>query len=160
MHHSVVVGALTLIELVVTVAIISILATGILPMAKMMAQREKEKELRTSLRNMREAIDAYKKLFDEGRVRKSSRESGYPPNLAVLVEGVEDEKDPKKQKIRFLRKIPTDPMNTDLNIPAEQTWGLRSYASEAIDPQAGDDVFDIYSLSTNTGLNGRPYRVW
>ena len=150
----------TLIELVVTVAIISILATGILPMAKMMAQREKEKELRTSLRNMREAIDAYKKLFDEGRVRKSSRESGYPPNLAVLVEGVEDEKDPKKQKIRFLRKIPTDPMNTDLNIPAEQTWGLRSYASEAIDPQAGDDVFDIYSLSTNTGLNGRPYRVW
>ncbi len=150
----------TLIELVVTVAIISILATGILPMAKMMAQREKEKELRASLRNMREAIDAYKKLFDEGRVRKSSRESGYPPNLAVLVEGVEDEKDPKKQKIRFLRKIPTDPMNTDLNIPAEQTWGLRSYASEAIDPQAGDDVFDIYSLSTNTGLNGRPYRVW
>lgn len=150
----------TLIELVVTVAIISILATGILPMAKMMAQREKEKELRTSLRNMREAIDAYKILFDEGRIRKTSRESGYPPNLAVLVEGVEDEKDPKKQKIRFLRKIPADPMNTDLNIPAEQTWGLRSYASEAIDPQAGDDVFDIYSLSTNTGLNGRPYRVW
>ena len=150
----------TLIELVVTVAIISILATGILPMAKMMAQREKEKELRTSLRNMREAIDAYKILFDEGRIRKTSRQSGYPPNLAVLVEGVEDEKDPKKQKIRFMRKIPADPMNTDLNIPAEQTWGLRSYASEAIDPQAGDDVFDIYSLSTNTGLNGRPYRVW
>jgi len=150
----------TLIELVVTVAIISILATGILPMAKMIAQREKEKELRSSLRNMREAIDAYKKLFDEGRIRKTSRESGYPPNLAVLVEGVEDEKDPKKNKIRFLRKIPADPMNTDPNIPAEQTWGLRSYSSDANDPQVGDDVFDIYSLSTGMGLNGRPYRVW
>ena len=87
----------TLIELVVTVAIISILATGILPMAKMIAQREKEKELRTSLRNMREAIDTYKKLFDEGRIRKISGQSGYPPNLAVLVKGVEDEKDPKKK---------------------------------------------------------------
>ena len=150
----------TLIELVITVAIIGILATGILPMAKMIAQREKEKELRASLRNVREAIDAYKKLFDEGRIRKTPRQSGYPPNLGVLVEGVEDEKDPKKQKIRFLRKIPADPMNTDSNIPPEQTWGLRSYASEANDPQAGEDVFDIYSLSMQTGLNGRPYREW
>lgn len=150
----------TLIELVVTVAIISILATGILPMAKMIAQREKEKELRTSLRNMREAIDTYKKLFDEGRIRKISGQSGYPPNLAVLVKGVEDEKDPKKNKIRLLRKIPVDPMNTDRNTHAEHTWGLRSYASEANDPQAGDDVFDIYSLSTGTGLNGRAYRSW
>lgn len=150
----------TLIELVVTVAIVSILATGILPMAKLVAQREKEKELRSSLRIMREAIDAYKKAFDEKRIREAPGQSGYPPTLAVLVEGVPDEKDPQKHTIRFLRKIPADPMSIDPNIPAEQTWGLRSYASEADSPQAGDDVYDIYSLSMRTGLNGRPYSAW
>jgi general secretion pathway protein G len=150
----------TLIELVVTVAIVSILAAGILPVAKLAAQREKEKELRASLRNMREAIDAYKKYFDEGKIRKTPGQSGYPPSLTVLVEGVTDEKDPQKTRIRFLRKIPADPMSTDPDIPAEQTWGLRSYASEADDPQAGDDVYDVYSLSPREGLNGRPYSAW
>jgi general secretion pathway protein G len=150
----------TLIELVVTVAIVSILATGILPIAKLVAQREKEKELRASLRNMREAIDTYKKFFDEGRIRKTLGQSGYPTSLVVLTEGVVDEKDPEKHKIRFLRKIPVDPMSADPNIPAEQTWGLRSYASEANDPQAGNDVYDVYSLSKRTGVNGRPYSAW
>jgi general secretion pathway protein G len=150
----------TLIELVVTVAIISILASGILPMAKLVAQRENEKELRASLRNMREAIDAYKKAFDDKRIRAAPGQSGYPPSLAVLVEGVLDETDPEKHKIRFLRKIPADPMNIDPSIPAEQTWGLRSYASESNDPQTGDDVYDVYSMSTRTGLNGRPYSAW
>ncbi len=149
-----------MVELVVTVAIISILAAGILPIAKLTAQREKEKELRTSLRNMREAIDAYKKAFDEKRIRATPGQSGYPPSLIVLVEGVPDELDAQKHKIRFLRKIPADPMSIDPAIPAEQTWGLRSYASEANNPQAGDDVYDVYSLSTNTGLNGRPYALW
>ncbi|MBY0577316.1 MAG: type II secretion system GspH family protein [Gallionellaceae bacterium] len=150
----------TLIELVVTVAIVSILASGVMPIAKLVAQREKEKELRASLRNMREAIDAYKKLFDEGKIRKEPGQSGYPPSLAVLVEGVVDEKDPQKHRIRFLRKIPADPMSIDPAAPAEQTWGLRSYASETKDPQAGDDVYDVYSLSTHKGLNGRPYSAW
>jgi general secretion pathway protein G len=150
----------TLIELVVTVAIIGILASGILPMAKLVAQRENEKELRASLRNMREAIDAYKKAFDEKRIRAAPGQSGYPPSLAALVEGVPDERDPEKHKIRFLRKIPADPMNVDSGIPAEQTWGLRSYASEPNDPHAGDDVYDVYSLSSRTGLNGRPYNEW
>jgi len=150
----------TLIELVVTVAIVSILASGILPIAKLVAQREKEKELRASLRNMREAIDTYKKFFDEGRIRKTLGQSGYPTSLVVLTEGVVDEKDPEKHKIRFLRKIPVDPMSADPNIPAEQTWGLRSYASEANDPQAGNDVYDVYSLSKRTGVNGRPYSAW
>lgn len=150
----------TLVELVVTVAIVSILAAGILPVAKLAAQREKEKELRASLRNLREAIDAYKKLSDEGRIRKTAGQAGYPPSLAVLVEGVADEKDPQKSKIRFLRKIPADPMSADPDIPAEQIWGLRSYASEPDAPQAGEDVYDVYSLSQRTGLNGRPYRAW
>lgn len=150
----------TLVELVVTVAIVSILAVGILPVAKLAAQREKEKELRASLRNLREAIDAYKKLSDEGRIRKTVGQAGYPSSLAVLVEGVADEKDPQKNKIRFLRKIPADPMSGDPGIPAEQTWGLRSYASEPDAPQAGEDVYDVYSLSQRTGLNGRPYSAW
>ena len=150
----------TLIELVVTVAIIAILASGILPVAKLVAQREKEKELRASLRNMREAIDSYKKAFDDKRIRKSPGQSGYPPSLATLVDGVQDEKDPEKHKLRFLRKIPADPMSLDPTIPAEQAWGLRSYASEANEPHAGDDVFDVYSLSARKGLNGRPYSTW
>lgn len=150
----------TLIELVVTVAIVSILATGVLPMAKLAAQREKEMELRADLRIMREAIDAYKKAFDEKRIRQAPGQSGYPPTLAVLVEGVSDEKDPQKRTLRFLRKIPVDPMSDDPGAPAEKTWGLRSYASEADAPLAGDDVFDVYSLSTRQGLNGRPYSTW
>jgi len=150
----------TLIELVVTVAIVAILATGILPMAKLVAQREKEKELRTSLRSMREAIDAYKKAYDEGRVKNTLGQSGYPPNLEALVQGVVDEKDPKKHKIHFLRRIPADPMNSDSSLPAEKTWGKRDYTSEADDPQSGDDVYDVYSLSSRKGLNGRPYRDW
>ena len=150
----------TLIELVVTVAIVAILASGILPMAKLVAQREKEKDLRASLRNMREAIDAYKKVYDEGRIRKTPGQSGYPPSLEALVQGVADEKDPKKQKIRFLRRIPADPMNGDSSLPAAQTWGKRSYASEADDPQPGEDVYDVYSLSSRKGLNGRPYSDW
>jgi len=150
----------TLIELVVTVAIVGILAAGVMPIAKLVAQREKEKELRASLRNMREAIDAYKKFFDDGKIKKAPGQTGYPPSLAALVEGVVDEKDPQKHKVRFLRKIPADPMSADPGIPAEQTWGLRSYASESNDPQAGDDVYDIYSLSTRMGLNGRPYNAW
>jgi len=150
----------TLIEMVVTVVIVAILASGILPMAKLVAQREKEKDLRASLRNMREAIDAYKKVYDEGRIRKTPGQSGYPPSLEALVQGVADEKDPKKQKIRFLRRISADPMSGDPSLPAAQTWGKRSYASEADDPQPGEDVYDVYSLSSRKGLNGRPYSDW
>ena len=150
----------TLIELVVTVAIVAVLASGILPMAKLAAQREKEKDLRASLRHIREAIDAYKKVYDEGRIRKTPEQSGYPSSLEVLVQGVVDEKDPKKRKIRFLRRIPADPMSDDPRLSPAQTWGQRSYASEADEAQPGEDVYDIYSLSTRKGLNGRPYKDW
>lgn len=154
----------TLIELVATVTIVAILASAALPMLQMTVQRAKEKELRANLRQIREAIDAYKKLADipNGPIKKIEGKTGYPPNLEVLVEGVVDENDPNKSKIRFLRKIPIDPMQ-----PASETsenlsnnWGLRSYESEANDPRTGDDVYDVYTLSPQVGINGVPYAQW
>ena len=86
--------------------------------------------------------------------------SGYPKTLELLASGVEDPKSPTKAKIYFLRRIPRDPMSSDPSIPAAETWGKRSYASSAENPQEGNDVFDIYSLSTERGLNGIPYQEW
>jgi general secretion pathway protein G len=123
-------------------------------------QRAKEHELRTALRQMREAIDAYKQASDEGRVAKRVNESGYPKSLEMLVAGVEDAKDPKKTKIYFLRRIPRDSMAPDSTLAAAETWGKRSYASPPDEPKAGDDVFDVYSLSTGIGLNAVRYREW
>src|SRR4051794_40029035 len=99
----------TLVELVITVAIVGILAMAVLPLAEVTIQRSKEHELRTALRQMREAIDAYKQASDEGRVAKKAGETGFPKSLAVLMDGVDDAKDPKKSKIYFLRRIPRDP---------------------------------------------------
>jgi len=87
-------------------------------------------------------------------------ESGYPRRLADLVEGVEDQKNPKKERIYFLRRIPRDPLASDPNQAPADTWGKRSYASPPNEPAEGEDVFDVYSLSTATGINGRPYREW
>jgi general secretion pathway protein G len=150
----------TLIELIITVAIVGILAAAVLPLAEVTMQRAKESELRTSLRQVREAIDAYKQASDEGRVAKKAGESGYPKSLDVLVDGVEDAKDPKKTKIYFLRRIPRDPMAIESGGSAANTWGKRSYASPPDDPKSGDDVFDVYSLSSGTGLNRVRYREW
>lgn len=158
----------TLIELVVTVAIVAILATVALPMLQLTVQRVKESELRANLRQIREAIDAYKKVADieNGPIKKVVGQSGYPPNLEVLVNGVVDEKDPNKRKLKFLRNIPLDPMQpatqttnkSNSNLP--NNWGLRSYASEASNPVEGDDVYDVHSLSQQVGINGVPYAQW
>ena len=153
----------TLIELIVTVTIVAILASVAMPMLQMSVQRNKEHELRANLRHIREAIDAYKKAADEGRIKKSIEETGYPPNLEILVNGVLDEKDINKNKLKFLRKIPLDPMTTvaDKNIDdLPNNWGLRGYASEASDPEQGADVFDVYSLSQQIGINGIAYAKW
>ena len=150
----------TLIELMVTVAIIALLATIAFPMAEVAAQRGKEQDMRHALRQIREAIDAYKQAVDEGRIAKSVEQSGYPPELTDLVEGVKDAKSPEGKKIYFLRSLPRDPMSDDDQATPEETWGKRSYASPYDDPQEGDDVFDVYSLSDGEGLNGIPYREW
>lgn len=155
----------SLIELIVTLAIVAILASIAMPLVSVTVQRSKESELRNHLRQIREAIDAYKKASDEGRIKKNADESGYPPSLEILVEGAEDLKDPNKQKLKFLRRIPLDPMVAQpqadsLSIEQTKNWGLRSYESSPNQPVAGKDVYDIYSLSPLTGTNGIPYAQW
>lgn len=151
----------TLIELVVTVAIVGLLASVALPMAELAVQRDKEHELRRALREIRGALDAYKQAVADGHVERALGGSGYPPSLRVLVEGVPDIASPDRKKIVFfLRRIPRDPMSEDASAPAEESWGKRSYASSADAPQEGEDVFDVYSQSAAVGLNGVPYRDW
>jgi general secretion pathway protein G len=151
----------TLIELVITVAIIALLATAVVPSAQLMYQRQRESELRDSLRTIRSAIDAYRKAAEAGRIKKEADKSGYPPDLETLVDGVDDASSPKEgAKIYFLRRVPRDPFWPDAAGPAADTWGLRSYASAPDEPQPGDDVFDVYSRSTKIGLNGVPYHDW
>ena len=143
----------TLIELLITVAILGVLASVALPLAEVTVQRGKEQDLRRSLREIREAIDAYKRATEEGVIAKPADKSGYPPSLAVLAEGVVDQRTPKGARIYFLRRIPADPVSGE-------PWGLRNYASPADAPQSGDDVFDVHSKSTQVGLNGIAYREW
>lgn len=143
----------TLIELLITVAIVGLLASVALPLAEVSVQRAKEQELRRALRDIREAIDAYKRAADEGMIDKPADKSGYPPKLAALAEGVVDKRDPKGAKIYFLRRVPKDPVSGE-------PWGLRSYASPADAPSSGEDVFDVHSASADKGLNGIAYKEW
>ncbi len=150
----------TLIELAITVAIVGLLASIAVPTAEVVVARIKEQELRLALREIRRGIDAYKQAVDEGRVIGKVGESGYPPALTSLIEGVPDARSPDKRKIYFLRRIPRDPFSAEPGLPPEQTWGLRSYASGPDDPAEGADVFDVYTRSAGVALNGVSYRQW
>jgi general secretion pathway protein G len=127
--------------------------------AELATRRSQEQELRIALREIRDAIDAYKQASDAKRVRSGAADSGYPPSLEALAEGVIDPAHPRSAKLYFLRRLPRDPL-ADPAVPAAATWGLRSYESEPDRPQPGRDVFDVYSLSPKVGLNGVPYREW
>ncbi len=149
----------TYIELVVTLAILLVLASIAMPLMQLNNQRMKEQQLNEALRQIRTAIDEYKRLSDEGHIEKSVDESGYPPSLAVLVEGVVDQRDIERKKIYLLRKLPQDPIYAEAyNEP--DNWGKRSYQSPPDAPKEGEDVYDVYSLAEGESLNGTPYRDW
>lgn len=144
----------TIVELLCVVSVVSVLLTIAVPAYELSVRREREVELTRALREIRSALDSYKRSFDEGRVTKREGDSGYPATLEVLVIGVPDATSPKGAKLKFLRRVPTDP------IYGQASWGLRSYESDAERPAPGKDVFDVYSLATGKGLNGVAYNKW
>jgi len=148
----------TLVEMIITLTILAILAAAVFPLAKTAVKREKEIELRRNLRIIREAIDAYKKLADEKKIEVEDDTEGYPPDLETLIEGVEliSGKEESETKImKFLRRIPKDPVTNSYD------WGLRSYQDEPdSDHWGGENVYDVYTKSLGTALDGTKYKDW
>lgn len=159
LHHYYKTKGFTLIELVISLTILALIATMAMPMGEVIVQRNKEQELKHALREIRTSIDAYKQAYDDGHMVKKVDETGYPPTLAVLEDGVLDAKSPEEKKLYFIRRIPRDPFAA-AELPAKETWQLRSYDSSATNPQSGKDVFDVISQAQGNGLNGIPYKDW
>lgn len=149
----------TFVELLVVLAILALLAGGAASVGELVNRRERERELKLALREIRSAIDAHKALADAGRIRKGAGESGYPRELSDLSDGVIDVTSPRGQRIYLLRRLPRDPF-ADPTLPAVATWGQRAYDSPPDRPAAGRDWFDVYSRADGRGLDGRPYREW
>lgn len=149
-----------MIELLAAAVIVGILASVAVPVIETTVKRQKERELRQALREIRIAIDAYKLATASGRISSKHDDSGYPPSLTDLSSGVVDQNNKNGPRLYFLRRIPRDPFATDPSKTAEKTWGTRSFDSPPEAPRAGDDVFDVYSLSSKVGLNGLPYKEW
>lgn len=151
----------TLIEMVVTVAIVGLLSSIALPMAQVASRRAKEQELHRALRDIRSALDAHRRAVEEGRVIQANDRSGYPTSLQALVDGVPDAASADRSaRLYFLRRIPRDPLCADPQLSNDASWGKRDYQSSADEPREGEQVFDVYSLAPGAGLNGIPYRDW
>ena len=148
----------TLVELLVVMAVLGILAMMAFPLAEVSVERDREQELRRGLWEIRDAIDAYKKAVDAGTIPTVAGASGYPPNLLALTAGIANPKASGQAQF-FLRRVPRDPFAEE-GVPAEASWGLRSYASPPDDPQPGADVYDVYSRSNRLGLNGVALKDW
>jgi general secretion pathway protein G len=148
----------TLIELLVVMAILGVLAAAIMPLGEAMLKAQRERDLKQALWEIRTAIDDYKRAVDRGGIKSAPGESGYPSSLKALTEGVSDGR-PAGQMLYFLRQIPRDPL-APAELPAEQTWRLRSYNSPPDKPAPGGDVFDIRSSSDALSLDGTPYAKW
>jgi general secretion pathway protein G len=148
----------TFIELVIVTTILLILSSTVLPLARVTSQRQREVELRRDLREMRTAIDRFKDAYDRGQIARSEVEAGsegYPPDLETLVDGVTVANDASGKKMKFLRRVPQDPMTKSTE------WGLRSYQDEPDSSSwGGENVFDVYTTSEGTALDGTKYRDW
>lgn len=153
-------GGFSLVELLVSVAILGLLASIAMPVVELARKREQETQLRVALRDIRRAIDAYKDAAVQKRIAVAEGASGYPPSLMTLVEGVPDLSSKSGAKLYFLRRVPRDPFNPDSSVTAAKSWRLRSFASDYDSPSAGADVFDIYTTSNNVGMNGIAYKDW
>lgn len=159
-------GGFTLIELVITVALVGLMSMMALPLYDVTTTRMRESELRQALRTIRQGLDAYKAAVDDGRLAGEPGASGYPPSLELLTEPLEllGKRDLSgsmaTQRMVILRQLPRDPFNSEIDTPAAQTWRTRAYASRADDPQPGDDVFDVSSKSERTALDGTKYSSW
>ncbi len=144
-------AGLTLVELIITVAIVALLASAALPIARFQVKREKERELRRELWEMRDAIDHYKDAAEKGGMQTKADSMNYPPDLQTLVDGVEIQ----TKKVRFLRRVPMDPMTNNTE------WGLRSNQDDPdSDSWGGQNVFDVHSKSQGTALDGTKYSTW
>jgi general secretion pathway protein G len=144
-------SGLTLVELIICVAIVAVLASAAIPIARFQVKRVKERELRRDLWEMRDAIDRYKDAAEKGAFMTKADSFNYPPDLQTLVDGVEVQ----DKKVKFLRRIPVDPMTNSTE------WGLRSNQDDAdSDSFGGQNVFDVHTKSTGTALDGTKYSTW
>jgi general secretion pathway protein G len=146
------------VELLVVTTIILILASAVQPLARVTMQRQREVELRRALRDMRDAIDKFKDAADQGMIPTTelkANSEGYPPDLETLVDGVSVANDASGRKLKFMRRVPIDPMT------GEPKWGLRAYQDKPDSTSwGGQNVYDVRSLSTGTGLDGTKYKDW
>jgi general secretion pathway protein G len=151
-------GGYSFVELLIVTSILLILASAVMPLAQVTSQRQREVELRRSLREMRTAIDNFRNAVEQGQIPTTELEpgnEGYPPDLETLVEGVAAAGDASGRKLKYLRRIPIDPMTNSTD------WGLRSYQDDAdATSWGGQNVFDVYTKGGGTALDGTQYRDW